>query len=357
MKQGRLLRKRRNNKTGRGYYFENRSSVDSIGDRLGTTSTANRSESCTVIDTSSTETRKEEKKIICIDDDVDDNDSVCASHLSVRTCSDDNSRQLHAQINEANPNQIAKKDKSPSPEEDDWSDEELKRLHRNILSYLESSCVRNMRSLKLPRTENDFWIKSRFILNMRRGIQRPHLSIQRKVFSEYSFMFRGGRLSKQKLKLLKTLENQYGKNWRRVYRTINRSDHSVVDQHKSYDSCFAPCSSNCTAEDAKLLSLLRDSGIYDECLVDWKDISEKFDGKFEPNELKFKFGCLSKQLPGWYLLGFEEKVDKLTDLYKSGTTFHPVAVSTAGDDDGDVVVIDSSSEDDIIFDIDKAVTR
>merc|ERR1719431_1225632 len=99
-----------------------------------------------------------------------------------------------------------------------------------------------------------------------------------------------------------------------MYRTMNRSDHSVMDQRKSYDSCISQCSGNYTAEDVKLLSLLRDSGIYDECLVDWKDISEKFGGEFEPNQLKFKFDCLSKQLPGWYLLGFEEKIDKLTDL-------------------------------------------
>ena len=73
-----------------------------------------------------------------------------------------------------------------------------------------------------------------------------------------------------------------------------------------------------TEDDAeKLVTTVYESGVEDEYLIDWLNLSEMFDESVTPQWLKIKWGMMVKELPRVMFLEFPEIVENLYQLYQS----------------------------------------
>ena len=66
----------------------------------------------------------------------------------------------------------------------------------------------------------------------------------------------------------------------------------------------------------KLISIIWDSNVDDEYLIDWNNLSACFNNTVTPKWLRWRFGVVCKEVPHSHTLEFREIIDQLYNIYQ-----------------------------------------
>jgi len=69
------------------------------------------------------------------------------------------------------------------------------------------------------------------------------------------------------------------------------------------------------SHELKLITRLYNSGVTEECDVDWMEVKSEYDINYSPQWLRLKWAEVKKNVPNYQRLNFEDVVDHLYRVY------------------------------------------
>ena len=262
------------------------------------------------------------------------------------------------------------------PNRGKWKFDEIQTLKDNMRKFLAFHEVRDFRRLIIPRTKEDqmFRRETQFELNMCTGIQRTRAEIYTRILIQFSDFLCKGKYSEEERKELIKLHKLYGNNWKQIGILMNRSPGilkcvysyfrkswnkgawskeedetmikaveaflergeviswtivSKVVSTRSRGHCrrrwlSKSIQSNRKGENIafdkkeihKLISIIWESNVDDEYLIDWNNLSACFNNTVTSKWLRWKFGVVCKEVPHSHFLEFGEIINQLYNIYQ-----------------------------------------